>query len=228
MWKAIIRSIFLSFIRLITSKKEWDIDQDFLREAHELNILKQNTVFNYTSHASYMGGAEANDDLEAEHYTMGPPTSDNSGGSDNNNDDSTNDSIEKSTVDPAADFAAVLTSASTGVTEGTVATYQSLMWQCTKFQQDHGFIKPNKEFFTSAPCKNAPELIISPQSDNCDSIKLDGTIWPKDKLHATYSHAQKQHASVTYRFGQDVWQSICLPAGFSLYGQSEALQGSSS
>ncbi|KAI3614842.1 hypothetical protein WG66_003324 [Moniliophthora roreri] len=155
----------------MASASETDDDSDVVdislcsnksNPAHSFGIHGlQNAVYDYTHHPTFLGGAEADDDLEGERESIGLAQS-----------QDRHDSDKESSIEGSSQASSQL------------------------------YIEPKEEFYTSSPCKDAPELICAWIMNECDSIKLDSTLRPKSEIRSGYQHAQKQCASATFGFGQ--------------------------
>ncbi|KAF9440485.1 hypothetical protein P691DRAFT_687537, partial [Macrolepiota fuliginosa MF-IS2] len=74
-----------------------------------------------------------------------------------------------------------------------------LMAQCESYLVEHGYFERNT--FTATPHPQTPYFIIMWIMDVCDEVKLDSSTQLKSEQHATYTHAMKMHAAMTYAFG---------------------------
>ncbi|ESK86212.1 hypothetical protein Moror_16661 [Moniliophthora roreri MCA 2997] len=97
--------------------------------AHSFGIHGlQNAVYDYTRHPTFLGGAEADDDLEREQKSIGLVQSQDRHDSDEESSIEGSSSEESSSETHGkavpSKFSAVLTGASEGVTEGTAASYR--------------------------------------------------------------------------------------------------------
>ncbi|KAK6988966.1 hypothetical protein R3P38DRAFT_3331733 [Favolaschia claudopus] len=84
-----------------------------------------------------------------------------------------------------------LLDASKGVTTETDKEYRRLMDQCVKFLKANKLIKDEDKFFSKSPSELAPVCIY-----------IDGTEKHHTTFRASYNHAQKMRAAMTYAFGR--------------------------
>uniref|UniRef100_A0A0W0EVT3 Uncharacterized protein n=1 Tax=Moniliophthora roreri TaxID=221103 RepID=A0A0W0EVT3_MONRR len=151
---------------------------------------------------------EADNDLEGEQHSMGPK-------------------LDSEVETPSATVDAKLSD----VLKGTSSFFYyfihsdhfqySLMNQFAKWCINKQYFKKGEEdkVFSKTPRRDMPELICAWIMDvcvfsmtslsiiltiilSCDSINLDGTIWPKIERCASYTHAQKMQAAMTFGFGR--------------------------
>ncbi|KAF7329073.1 DNA breaking-rejoining enzyme [Mycena kentingensis (nom. inval.)] len=96
----------------------------------------------------------------------------------------------------------LVTNASTGVAEATSSGYKSLARNFSKFCVENKFVKSSKDVFTSPAPKDAPVLIVAWLMHNCDANGLDGKPKGADVFVASYGHAQKMRAAMTFTYGR--------------------------
>ncbi|KAK7001192.1 hypothetical protein R3P38DRAFT_3327245 [Favolaschia claudopus] len=95
-----------------------------------------------------------------------------------------------------------LLDASKGVTTETGKEYRRLMDQCVKFLKANKLIKEEDKFFSKSPSELAPVCICSWIMHECDELDIDGTEKHHTTFRASYNHAQKMRAAMTYAFGR--------------------------
>ncbi|KAK7025742.1 hypothetical protein R3P38DRAFT_3316397 [Favolaschia claudopus] len=95
-----------------------------------------------------------------------------------------------------------LLDASKGVTTETDKEYRRLMDQCVKFLKANKLIKEEDKFFSKSPSELAPVCICSWIMHECDELDIDGTEKHHTTFRASYNHAQKMRAAMTYAFGR--------------------------
>ncbi|KAK7025662.1 hypothetical protein R3P38DRAFT_2529704, partial [Favolaschia claudopus] len=95
-----------------------------------------------------------------------------------------------------------LLDASKGVTTETDKEYRRLMDQCVKFLKANKLIKEEDKFFSKSPSELAPVCICSWIMHECDELDIDGTEKHHTTFRASYNHAQKMRAAMTYAVGR--------------------------
>uniref|UniRef100_A0A0W0FQJ5 Uncharacterized protein n=1 Tax=Moniliophthora roreri TaxID=221103 RepID=A0A0W0FQJ5_MONRR len=126
---------------------------------------------------------------------------------DSNSDAVMTDSTERGVSCSAPDLGAVK-DALKGVSDNTLAGYQSLDQAMQEMAQGSPPDQTRGDVLQSRPSPRLTRYDLC--LDNgfirdsllCDSIRLDGTVRPETEVHKTYSHAQKMQAAVTFVFGQ--------------------------
>ncbi|ESK85602.1 hypothetical protein Moror_9980 [Moniliophthora roreri MCA 2997] len=122
-------------------------------------------------------------DTNLERHTGTATSSEYSGAHTNDSDGDAvmTDSTESDPSCSAPDLGAVK-DASKGVSDNTLAGYQSLIKQCEKWLKDHHLIKPEDMFFRADPHLDSPDMICAWIMDLCDLIRLDGAVRPETEL----------------------------------------------
>ncbi|KAF9442776.1 hypothetical protein P691DRAFT_680830 [Macrolepiota fuliginosa MF-IS2] len=94
-----------------------------------------------------------------------------------------------------------INAASCGITDKTAKDYEHLMDVCEAYLLKNHLISKKGIFFSAEPLQDAPYLVVAWIMNLCDKIKLDGMIHAASETRATYGHAQKMRAAMTYAFG---------------------------
>ncbi|KAK7062101.1 hypothetical protein R3P38DRAFT_3303144 [Favolaschia claudopus] len=95
-----------------------------------------------------------------------------------------------------------LLDASKGVTNETDKEYRRLMSQCLQFLKENKLIKADDKFFGKNPSELVPFCICAWIMHECDEYDFDRTEKDSTVFRASYAHAQKMRAAMTYAFGR--------------------------
>ncbi|KAK7037921.1 hypothetical protein R3P38DRAFT_3311188 [Favolaschia claudopus] len=95
-----------------------------------------------------------------------------------------------------------LLDASKGVTNETDKEYRRLMKQCVQFLKENKLIQEDDKFFSKSPNALVPFCICAWIMHECDEYDFDRTEKPTTTPRASYNHAQKMRAAMTYAFGR--------------------------
>ncbi|KAL0566422.1 hypothetical protein V5O48_015593, partial [Marasmius crinis-equi] len=145
---------------------------------------------------------EVEDDLEAEREALADGNYEDPSKENDDEADEDDDPMNGTTSKLNTELKEVLKTASKGVSEGTDASYRSLMAKATAFVRDNGWISSEEEFFRPIPHPESAEMVVAWIMDDCDSYRLDGTVKPAGEVRSTYAHAQKMRAAATFGFGR--------------------------
>ncbi|KAK7000839.1 hypothetical protein R3P38DRAFT_2435557, partial [Favolaschia claudopus] len=77
-----------------------------------------------------------------------------------------------------------------------------LMNQCLQFLKKNKLIKEDDPFFSKTPNAAVPVCICAWIMHECDEQDFDGTEKHHTIPRASYNHAQKLRAAMTYAFGR--------------------------
>ncbi|KAK6989001.1 hypothetical protein R3P38DRAFT_3331736 [Favolaschia claudopus] len=95
-----------------------------------------------------------------------------------------------------------LLDASKGVTNETDKEYRRLMKQCLQFLKENKLIQEDDKFFSKSPSVLVPFCICAWIMHECDEYDFDRTKKDSTTARASYNHAQKMRAAMTYAFGR--------------------------
>ncbi|KAK6991680.1 hypothetical protein R3P38DRAFT_3331684 [Favolaschia claudopus] len=95
-----------------------------------------------------------------------------------------------------------LLDASKGVTNETDKEYRRLMKQCLQFLKENKLIQEDDKFFSKSPSVLVPFCICAWIMHECDEYDFDRTKKDSTTARASYNHAQKMRAAMTYAYGR--------------------------